>query len=68
MSSENEAGVAAWLRSHVGIALPSDRLPGDAQATAAACASVAAGTHGLEMEDEPASYAVALARHAEAKS
>lgn len=67
MTNGNEPGIAAWLRSHAGIALPPERLPGYAQATGAACAGVAAGTAKLEMEDEPASYVAALVRLAEAK-
>jgi len=67
MSNDNAAGVAAWLESHADIALPSDRLPSYVQTTASVCASVAAQTAGLAMEDEPACFVAALARHAPVK-
>ena len=67
MSGNPESGVAAWLTSHVDVVLPSDRLPGYAQATAAAASGVGKAAKALAMEDEPAGFILALARRAEAQ-
>jgi len=62
MPSEDTAASAAWLAAYLDTALPQDQLGPAVAGTRRTAASVGQRAAALAMEDEPAGFALALAR------
>jgi hypothetical protein len=62
MTTDDTAAAAAWLSAFLDAALPADQLGAAVAATRRISTSVGQRADALVMEDEPASFVVALDR------